>query len=353
MSLIEILSTAFLRVRQDLARCGTGLSVLLLTACAVQPPLPSEPAASADAAVTAPAADAEIEVAQEEPVPATPDRVETLQNWVDRQNRVYAIAAPLLIENTELCPRHARPLLGFTAKNRFSYSGRFGDVARAALGLGERLRVMNVLPGSGAAQAGLKKGDTLVALDGKSLPQGPRAERDTAMMVAAAMRGRNSLNLTVLRDGQRTSLRIPFTHACAFGIELGNGSHVNSYADGYRVLVTSGMVDFARSDQELAYVLAKEIAHNIVAPAPRPDLGAAIDALRQVGLEPVPGGLASHLTRRCWMRQPTRSRSICWCVPVIRSSKWCRSGSAWPVAIRKASPMVILPSIPRLRIARP
>lgn len=262
----------------------------LLTACALQQPNlpPQESLPAAPLAVTAtekPEAVTEPAEANSEhaALPPMTDRIAMLQTWVDQQNRLYRIAAPLLIKNTELCPRHARHLVGLTAKTRYAYTKDFAAIARLSLGLGERLRVMNVLPGSGASEAGVRKGDVLLSVENKTLPQGPNADRDGSLLVSTEMRGRISLNLSAMRDGKRIKLHIPLTRACAFGIELGNGDHVNSYADGHRVMVTRGMLDFTQSDEEIAYVLAKEIAHNVLSPSARADMGTAIDSLRFAG----------------------------------------------------------------------
>jgi beta-barrel assembly-enhancing protease len=91
------------------------------------------------------------------------------------------------------------------------------------------------------------------------------------------------LTLTVMRDGNRLDLQVPLTNACAFSIELGDTDEVNSYADGRRVLITRGMLNFTRSDEELAYVLAKEMAHAILSRSVRPRMKATIDRLRLPG----------------------------------------------------------------------
>lgn len=105
------------------------------------------------------------------PPPVAADKASILRNWIAQQQRLYRVAAPLLIQNTELCPQHARNLLGFTAKNRYSYTDDFAETAQAALGLEERLQVMSVFPGSGAEAAGLRQGDTLFAVEIEPLPQ--------------------------------------------------------------------------------------------------------------------------------------------------------------------------------------
>jgi predicted Zn-dependent protease len=121
-----------------------------------------------------------------------------------------------------------------------------------------------VLAGSGAARAGLRKGDVLVAAEGRALPTGQGAETAAAGVFAPLVSGRTQLSMTVGRNGQTQVLKVPVTRACAMRVDLGNADNVNSYADGGRIAVTRGMINFAGSDEAIAYVLAKDIAHNVL-----------------------------------------------------------------------------------------
>jgi hypothetical protein len=279
---------SFRRLRQHAPTYLAWLPLAFLTACAVQqpalPPAAQTPVASSAPETVAAAPDSSPVVAPvESATTAAPaEKVAALRAWVGQQHRLYTIAAPLLINNTELCKRNARYLLGLTAKTKYSYSNDYVSAAQSAFGLGEQLRIMNVLPGSGAAQHGIRQGDILLAVENKPLPRGANAEREAGAVVAAAMKGRTGLNLTLQRGGERFTTHVPLTRACAFGIELGNADRVNSYADGHRVMITRGMLNFTQSDEELAYALAKEIAHNMLAQSPRPRTGALIDSLRLV-----------------------------------------------------------------------
>ncbi len=221
---------------------------LLLTACATQVPI-SKPSAPTPP-VMAPSP------------PVSNAEQEALRSLVSLQDRLYRVAAPLLVNNTELCKGNARNLLGFTAKNKYSYSTAYVEAAHQAFGLDERLQVMGVWAGGGAFKAGVKPGDSLLAIDDKPLPQGQNAERQAAAILAPLVNSRIRVKLTVMRNGASLPLNVPLTHACAFGIELGNTDNVIAYADGHRILLTRGMLNFARTDEELAYVLAKEMAHN-------------------------------------------------------------------------------------------
>jgi membrane-associated protease RseP (regulator of RpoE activity) len=179
-----------------------------------------------------------------------------------RQERLYRVAAPLLVNNAVLCRSNARALLGFTAKNQYSYSSEMMDAAKELLGLDERLQVMNVLAGSGAARAGIRRGDILLKVQEQALPQGPSAESDAAQQLSAVVRSATELQITVLRNAKPLTLQIPLTMACSYSIDLGNADFVNAYDDGRRILITRGMLDYLQSDAELAVLLAQEIAHN-------------------------------------------------------------------------------------------
>lgn len=258
---------------------------------AVKPGMPAEPSAIPSAVpmpsvtqseTTVPAFPALPTPAPSSPSKPLPDKGALLQGWVDQQGRLYRVAAPLLINNVPLCPGHSRKLLGFTAKTRFSFTEQYAEAAQSALHLGDRLQVMSVLPGSGAAVAGLKKGDNLRAIEIEPLPEGPDAEKKGALIIGAELQGRDRVMLAVLRNEERVTLDIPLTSACAMVIELGNTDQVGSFADGQRIMITRGMLERLASDEELAYVLAREIAHNILMPAPRPEVAALIESLHTI-----------------------------------------------------------------------
>ena len=202
------------------------------------------------------------------------------------QDRLYRVAAPLLINNAELCKNQARNLLGFTAKNRYSYPGEFNEAAHVAFGMGDQLQVTGVLAGSGAAKAGLLRGDALLAAEGKPLPHGANASTLAGAVFGPLVAARTTIDMSIEREGKARQLPIPVTRACGFGVELGNADNINAYADGSRVMVTRGMLHFAQTDEELAIVMAKGIAHNMLghAGAQRSvsTIGSVIDNLASV-----------------------------------------------------------------------
>ncbi len=309
---------------------------MLLAACAttVAPP-GAEPTAE-------PAA----QVAQQPPVTVSPAELQALQSLVSLQDRLYRVAAPLLVNNSELCKNNARNLLGFTAKTRYSYSADYVNAAQKALGLDDRLQVMGVLPGSGAARAGVRRGDVLLAVEGKPMPQGENAERDAAAVLAPLVTDRTGVNITVLRNGSTMTLNVPLTYACAYGVELGNADTVTAYSDGYRVLITRGMMNAVRSDDELAYVIAKEMAHNALAHAVRQKMsatvGGIIDNLQRAhpdmssmvglaGIKPMPASLDGMADKLALFMLARAGYDLTQVVPF-----WKRMASQYPPTVMNA-----------------
>ncbi|HEU5436941.1 MAG TPA: M48 family metalloprotease, partial [Telluria sp.] len=267
-----------LRPAASFSLLAIGLAAFL-SGCSTPPvmnqgPVPSTPTTSTS------------EPEQQVLTPRMAQEAEQLSRMAALQDRLYRVAAPLLIANADLCKGQARNLLGFTAKNRYSYPGDYNEAAHVAFGMGEHLQVTGVLAGSGAAQAGLKRGDRLLTAGGKKLPTGANASTTAGGVFGPLLAANSSLPMGIERDGDKRSLTVPVTRACGFGIELGNADNINAYNDGSRVMVTRGMIGFTRNDDELAYVLAKGMAHNVLghATAQRSSatIGSIIDSLMSV-----------------------------------------------------------------------
>ncbi len=202
---------------------------------------------------------------QEEPEPTIETTgVKKLEQIVAMQDRLDKVGGKLLISNADLCRKQLRNLLGFSVANKYSYSPALADMAKETYGLGDRLRVMNVIEGSGAAAAGLRPGDQLLRIENHHVPTGVNAERDTVAMLSSIVAKNKPVRMTVLRNKSRHNVVVPLTPSCGFRIELGHAANVNAFSDGSRILITQGMMMFTKSDQELAYVIAKEMAHNVL-----------------------------------------------------------------------------------------
>ncbi len=264
------------------------LSILLLSACAAQnfqadsklAKAAHEEAAQALSSRSAGKAEADaIQNVSPHPKSLAVQKAK-LRKWTEQQDRLYAVATPLLLKNAGLCKKKVRQISGFTTRTRHSYSDEYADAAEQELGLSDRLLITNVVRGSAAENAGVRRGDIVIAIEGHDMSIGQNLEDKAVALMDGALQRKNRFALTVLRNGGNLALEVPATPACAFDIELGNAEHVGAYSDGRRSLITAGMLDYARTDAELAIVVAKEIAHNIVMQRPRPHIVNTIDQLR-------------------------------------------------------------------------
>jgi predicted Zn-dependent protease len=68
--------------------------------------------------------------------------------------------------------------------------------------------------------------------------------------------------MVVSRDSIETKTTITPVKACDFGVHLAPDDVKNAYADGKNVVVYKGMMDFFKTDEEIALVLSHELAHN-------------------------------------------------------------------------------------------
>lgn len=186
-------------------------------------------------------------------------KIEQLKSWAENHSKLFEAASALMLRNIEECPRATRKLLGFTAKNKYSYSSQYASAAEEGLGLSEQLQVMEVLPHSGAHDVGLKRGDLLLEFNGQPVPTGPNAEREAALAMGPEIRRTDRISLVIERHGERVSVDTPLTQACAFGLEYGDTDEINSYADGYRIMVTKGLLDFLESEEELSYGTSAQV----------------------------------------------------------------------------------------------
>lgn len=141
----------------------------------------------------------------------------------------------------------------------------------AAFGLDRGPIVNAIVPGSPAVAAGVQVGDILLAIDDRPLP--PEAARDLAFDAARAHARADAIAdlltgtapaLTLRRgDAEFSTVLRPET-ACASRVHLARSGQRNAYADGRHVFLTTGLLARLRSDDELAFVIAHEMAHNVL-----------------------------------------------------------------------------------------
>lgn len=183
--------------------------------------------------------------------------------------RVARLAYRLATAGRRNCP-HLEPATGLVLQHlsQFQPSDRAGVVA--ALPIDRGPGVIVVVPDSPAAIAGIGAGDILLAVDGKAIP----AEPDLALPFDAARAHdradavidllQTARGVTVLRDGASHTIDITPLPACPSRVHLARSGQRNAFADGRHVFLTTGVLAQLHNDDELAFLIAHEMAHNIL-----------------------------------------------------------------------------------------
>ncbi len=162
-----------------------------------------------------------------------------------------------------LCGEKVKPSFGFVALNTNHIDARYRAAANSVFGLTEWAKAIDVVPGSLAAKAGLRKGDIIRVVNGKTIPVG----RNAIPRLFDALHDADRIGpveIEVSRGRETTRLHLDPVPACDFPVLPRAGNKVNAYADGSNIFVTDGMMRFIENQEELAFVVAHELAHNVL-----------------------------------------------------------------------------------------
>jgi len=170
--------------------------------------------------------------------------------------RVNDVAWRLRTANAELCGTRARWSQGIAAGTVWDLPSSLQVAAETALGFDRRMRVLAVAAGSPAAEAGIRAGDRIAAIDGSSLGSKPTVSglRNGLDRPAPALELHGP-------DGQARSVVLASRRICdvdmqvlaSFGRSLPPAP--NAATLGLETLQHIG------SDDDLAFLLAHDVAH--------------------------------------------------------------------------------------------
>lgn len=167
-----------------------------------------------------------------------------------------------------LCPASAADI-GILFDDRRAYAKPDWPLLQSTVNLGERPRVVAVAPGSPAHTAGIVAGDEVESIDGLTV-DAIATRRKAGALVAEALLAEiaehtadQPLVVGVRRNGLVQVIPVrPVLH-CSARLVLVTNPAVDAYSDRHNVAITTGLVTFARSDDELALAAGHELAHII------------------------------------------------------------------------------------------
>lgn len=177
--------------------------------------------------------------------------------------RVATVAYRLAAAGNEICPRKS-PLTGMTLHDTAQYAPEL----RGLLRLADGVALLAVVAGGPADKAGLRAGDTLRAIGQSDLPPVRAGAKATYANVSAAYgtletaARTGAVALLVERAGLKSRFTLEPVSGCISRVQLIPSTRLWARADGTNVSLTTAMLAYVRSDDELALVVAHEMAHN-------------------------------------------------------------------------------------------
>ncbi len=176
--------------------------------------------------------------------------------------KINEIAYSILLHGTDLCPENLRKGTGITIANRNYFGKDFSDASETILGLTDNVTIIQVVPGSAGDHAGLMNGDIIRALNEWDVPEGDDAISDVIDKYKEISEHNDEINIEWTRNNNRHESVIKFDEVCDYGYQLQNDDSVNAFANGTDIFITSGMMRFIETDEELALIIGHEFAHN-------------------------------------------------------------------------------------------
>ena len=188
--------------------------------------------------------------------------------------RIAATAYRLATRGGRFCPQKW-PITGLTLHHLAEYGRNDRSEAARVFGLDKGPGVLAVVEGSAAAVSGLAAGDVLLSVNGTAFPSPASAAHETddtkrrrLIELADAQLERQlelgPIRLSLLRGDKQIELTVRPEQGCLARARLARSNQANAFADGRYAVMTTKMLGFVRSDDELAVALAHELAHNIL-----------------------------------------------------------------------------------------
>ena len=218
-------------------------AALAASGCAGKPAVPLETLTSAPSVATSPEAQ--------------------LRDLLADEQRLNDVFGRLVTSNVELCDGQFVPSFGFRLWSLGDFQEANRAAAQTAFGLTDRLQVYAVPAGQPAAVAGVKPGDVLTKVENRAIAEGEEGRVQYSEGVTSGLLKRGRVAFTFERDGKPRKVRLHALKACPYAVALAVGDEPNAATDGKTIFVSSGMMHFAKNDQDLAIVLGHELAHAI------------------------------------------------------------------------------------------
>ena len=187
-------------------------------------------------------------------------QIAQLRKYYGELHRVDSVAFRIRTANAEFCNGWVSAQIGLYAATPRSLPRKYQSYTAEALNLTwTHPTAISVVDGSPAAQAGIVKGDQIIALNGELIPVSGTA----GWMNRWLRRHRiKPVRLDTRRDGIDRTVMVTPVIGCAIPIQYVTGDTVNAFTTDDKIVIYSSIVALAHTDAELAVLIGHELAHS-------------------------------------------------------------------------------------------
>lgn len=195
-----------------------------------------------------------------------PAAVVDLSALRDKEQLVLTVGNRLAVASSALCTTQA-PAVGLALHDLSQYGPAYVQAARGMFTRPDLPAVLAVADGGVAATGDIRRDDAVAAVDGKPVPPAggdglARVEAVISAIELGAADGR--VSLTLVRQGRLLVRELMPPAGCGVRFQVQPGAELEARANGWLIEVSTGLLDFVHGADELAAVLAHELAHNIL-----------------------------------------------------------------------------------------
>ena len=180
--------------------------------------------------------------------------------FIDQMSLVKSIGYKVNSSNVDICNKKDFKS-GITFANENVMGLKIAKFFPTKINLGSRVSIIDIVKNSPADKAGLIIGDVILEVEGYTFPEGKKALKKISKHFKD-IDEKPIKKIKVDRKGEILTFDINQKKICNYPIIFTRDKIVNAYADGKSIIMTQGMVDYAKDDNEIAMVIAHELAHN-------------------------------------------------------------------------------------------
>lgn len=192
-----------------------------------------------------------------------------VNEFINKSHKLAQISSEILSKGIGYCEKlnYTAPHLGMYSWSRYHFEDKWHRAALSKFDLGEEPQIYRVDPFSAAEDAGLKFGDKILEINGQAINYSNYSSY--VDLLQEAINSNETIIFTIRRKNNDYKVSVkPKTGCKSHVLLIPNFSDFNTrlryfYFDSIfsTLWISKGLMDFLKSDEEIALVISHELAH--------------------------------------------------------------------------------------------